>query len=173
MKALVRSALLLLPVCLCLPAYAQTAGRWEKVKHLPMGQSIKVSSSSRRPVTCSFLQADDDRLACTKRDVIFFIPRSKDLVFSRSEVKSVRLSRQMLSKLAGAAIGVGAGAGIGAAIDASADDKREEGHLAAVVFGLVGAIIGSGVGESTDFLAGPLIYEAPRQALPVAPPIGH
>lgn len=73
----------------------------------------------------------------------------------------MRLSRSALSTVAGIAIGAGAGAAIGAGVDASAKNQVEEGHLATVLFALLGGMFGAGVGQHTDFLAGPLVYQAP------------
>ncbi len=72
----------------------------------------------------------------------------------------VRLARRGLSLVTGAAIGAGAGAGIGVAVDAGSSNHEYRSTLA-VVFGLLGGLLGEGIGHHTDFLAGPTIYTAP------------
>lgn len=67
----------------------------------------------------------------------------------------------LLSTAAGAEIGAGVGAGIEAGIDASAKNQVEEGHLLTVMFAMLGGVVGMGVGQGTDFLAGPTIYRTP------------
>jgi hypothetical protein len=81
--------------------------------------------------------------------------------FARTEVKSVKLARQQLSMLTGAAIGIGLGAGIGAGVDAQQKTPGEDGHLVPVLFGFLGGMLGAGIGNHTDFLAGPMVYKAP------------
>ncbi|HEY4380178.1 MAG TPA: hypothetical protein VGN01_07520 [Acidobacteriaceae bacterium] len=139
---------------------AQARGSWMAVQHLPTGQRIRVHTP-RRYTVCTFDSADDDSLICTQHRIIIFVPVNSSQVFRRSEVQSVKLSRQGASTLAGTAIGLGAGVGIGAAIDATAKDQAEEGHIMTVVLGLLGALLGEGIGNHTDFLAGPVMYQAP------------
>lgn len=105
--------------------------------------------------------ADDDTLLCEERRIIVIVPVRRRIRFRRNDVQSIRLSRQGLSSLAGTAIGAGAGAGIGAGIDASAKNQVEEGHVVTVLFAFFGGLLGSGVGQHTDFLAGPVVYHAP------------
>lgn len=147
-------------LCCTLSSLQGQSSDWASVKRIPPGQLIRIGRI-HRGITCSFVDADDDSLVCDKKQTILFFPVHRQITTPRGEVRSVRLSRQALSTLAGGAIGAGAGAGIGAAIDASAKNQAEEGHLAAVVFGLLGGVIGMGIGEGTDFLAGPAIYRAP------------
>ena len=140
---------------------AQQAGSdWTRVQQIGRGMPIRISSE-RRPTVCNFVVADVDSLTCRKTQSIFFIPVTRRLVFLKTEVTSVKMSRQLLSTAAGAGIGAGAGAGIGAGVDASAKNQVEEGHLLTVVFAMLGGVVGMGVGQGTDFLAGPTIYRAP------------
>jgi hypothetical protein len=153
--------LLLLATLLCPLASAQpkAGSDWSKVEAIQPGTMIRISSE-RRPTVCSFVKADDDSLTCTKTQTIFFIPITRRLVYARQEVRLLKLSRQFLSGLTGAGIGAGAGAGIGAGLE-SQYNSNEDGHLATVVFAILGGVIGSGVGSTTDFLAGPVVYRAP------------
>jgi hypothetical protein len=140
---------------------AQQAGSdWTRVQHLDAGTPLRISSQ-RRPTVCSFVAADDASLTCTQVHSFFFLPIRQKLLFTRQEITTIKLSRQALSTLVGAAIGTGAGAGIGAAIDASARNQVEEGHIVTVLGALFGLAVGSGVGSKLDFLAGPTIYRAP------------
>jgi hypothetical protein len=137
---------------------------WGKVQALPLDTAIRVSASGRttseRTTVCRLTVVDSDLLRCVETRTVFFFPARREREFQRTELRSVKLSRQGLSTLAGAAVGLGAGAGIGAAIDAQAKDQVEEGHLVTVVLGFLGGVIGSGVGKHTDFVAGPTVYRA-------------
>lgn len=133
---------------------------WDSVKRLAANQPIRVRSV-QGSATCDFDAANADSLFCTERRRVFFVPVEHPRQFRRSDIRSVRLSRRALSTLAGVAIGAGAGAGIGAGVDASAKNQVEEGHIAAVLFALLGGMFGAGIGQHTDFLAGPLVYQAP------------
>jgi len=140
-------------------AQPKAGSDWSKVEAIQPGTMIRVSSQ-HRPTVCSFVKADDYSLICTKTQTIFFIPITHRLVYMKQEVTLVKLSRQFLSGLTGAGIGAGAGAGIGAGIE-SQQSSNEDGHLATVVFAILGGVIGSGVGSTTDFLAAPIVYRAP------------
>ncbi len=142
-----------------LHAQTNSAG-WDSLKRVAPDQSIRVRAMARRGSTCRLVQADDSTLTCVSRRRVFLVPVVRTLRFSRTEVRSVRLSHQGLSALVGTAIGAGAGAGIGFGLDATAK-SHEDGDLLAVVMGLLGGIVGAGIGQDTDFLAGPVIYQAP------------
>ena len=137
---------------------AQTSD-WSKVEALTRGTKIRVSARGARSI-CLVETVDSNSLECTEVRAILFFPIRTRQQFRRADVRTVKLSRQGVSTLAGTAIGLGAGAGIGAGIDASAK-SNEDGNLATILLGLFGALIGSAVGEHTDFLAGPVIYQAP------------
>lgn len=141
-------------------ARAQQAGSdWTKVQAIATGTLIRVSSQ-RRPTICSFITADPDSLTCVKTQTIFFIPVTHRLVYMKQEVTQVKLSRQFLSSLTGAAIGGGVGAGLGAGVESQYSSK-EDGHLATVVFAILGGSLGAGIGAASDFLAAPMVYRAP------------
>lgn len=110
---------------------------------------------------CRFLKADGESLTCSEHRTVFFIPRRTTLHVQRTEVQSIKRSRRSVSILAGGLIGAGAGAGIGAAIDASAQNQADEGHLVTITLGFLAGFLGLGIGEHTDFAAGPTIYQAP------------
>ncbi|WP_035347216.1 hypothetical protein [Edaphobacter aggregans] len=157
-EKLSKQVLLLLCVWSAAALHAQTVSGWDAVKRIPSDRLIRVRSSHRFTV-CNFDSADDGSLTCTERHTVFFVPTKSSRHFLRSEVQSVRLSRQGVSTVLGMVIGAGAGAGIGAGIDASSS-TREDGHLATAVMTLLGGVIGTGIGRHTDFLAGPTIYTA-------------
>jgi len=140
-------------------AQPKAGSDWSKVEAIQPGTMIRVSSQ-HRPTVCSFVKADDDSLTCTRTRTIFFISITHRLVYMKQEVALVKLSRQFLSGLTGAGIGAGAGAGIGAGIE-SQQSSNEDGHLVSAVFAILGGAIGAGVGSTTDFLAGPVVYRAP------------
>ncbi len=139
--------------------FPQAGSGWTNVQRLPAGQLIRVRFQHHVTI-CGFNSADDEELICTQKRTVFFVPVRSVIRLRRADVQSVRISRHAASTALGAAIGVGAGAGIGAAIDDSAKNKVEEGHLMAVVMGLLGGPIGAGIGSHNDFLSGPLIYQA-------------
>jgi hypothetical protein len=159
-KPLLISAVILAS-SLCPPAGAQqkAGSDWSRVQAIQPGTLIRISSQ-HRPTICSFVKADDDSLTCAKTQTIFFFPVTHRLVYLKHEVTLVKLSRQILSGLAGAGIGAGAGAGIGAGIE-SQQSSNEDGHLVSAVFAILGGALGAGVGGATDFLAGPVVYRAP------------
>jgi hypothetical protein len=158
--SLVPSLLLFSLFAVASPVHAQIRGSWAAVQRLPTGQPIRIHTPHRYTV-CNFESADDDSVRCIQHRLVLFVPVRSSQFFPRSDVQSIKLSRQAASTLLGTAIGLGAGAGIGAAVDASAKDQVEEGHLMTVVMAFLGALIGEGVGNHTDFLAGPVIYQAP------------
>ena len=138
----------------------QPAGSdWSRVQAVAAGTLVRVSYGGR-PVVCSFVSADTSSLICTRTRTFFFVPYTRRLVFPRSEVASVKLSRQFASGLTAAGIGAGAGAGIGAGIE-SQYSGNDDPHLLTIVLALFGAGIGSTIGSATDFLAGPTLYRAP------------
>lgn len=147
-------------LCCTVSSLEAQAPGWDRVKRISPGQLIRIGRA-HRGITCNFVSADDSSLVCEKRQTILFFPVHHEVLVSRNEVRSVRASRQAISTLVGGAIGVGAGVGIGAAIDSSAKNQVEEGHLATAMFGLLGGVLGMGIGTGTDFLAGPVIYQAP------------
>jgi len=141
---------------LVLPATAQTATpppSWQRVQALPAQTPVQVKTDHTK-TTCLVTAVTDDKLTCSQS------------VFSRAEIKTVKLPRKAKSTVAGlligAGVGAGAGAGIGSAINAgdSGSLVHVSGGKSAGVGAGVGAIIGIGigalVGHSTDLLAATL-----------------
>jgi hypothetical protein len=153
------TAALFAAIAMSAPGQTPAGSDWEKVQAIPLDTAIRVSTSGKTTV-CRLTFVDSDLLRCVETQTVFFFPIRKEREFPRTEVRSVKLSRQGLSTLVGTATGLGLGAGIGAAIDASAK-SQEDPNLATALFGLLGALFGSGVGSHTDFMAGPTIYRAP------------
>lgn len=144
----------------CSPAAAQKAGSdWSRVEALPAGKELRVSVAGHG-ISCGFVSADAQELQCDAVRIVFFFPVVHRYKFTRAETARIRLSRQTLSAITGAAIGAGSGAGAGVALDATASNHEDRSTLA-IVFALLGGLIGEAIGHHTDFLAGPTIYTAP------------
>jgi hypothetical protein len=141
-------------VLLVLPATAETVTppppSWQQVQALPPQTLIQVKTDHNK-ITCLVTAVTDDKLTCSQS------------VFSRAEVKTIKLPRKAKSTLGGLLIGAGVGAGVGAGIG-SAINAGDTGSLlhvsgakSAGVGAAVGAIIGTGVGavvgHSTDLFA--------------------
>ena len=157
-SALLRSGTVAL--ALCPAALAQQAGSdWHRVEVFAVGQDLRISVAGHG-INCGFVSADAQTLHCDAVRTIFFFPVVHRYAFDRAEVARIKLSRQALSAITGAAIGAGAGAAAGVAADATASN-HEYRSTVAVVFGLLGGLLGEGIGHHTDFLAGPTIYTAP------------
>jgi hypothetical protein len=159
MKSFWWIVLCILP-CFSCRTSAQTALGWPNVQRLSADQLIRIRSFQQVAI-CNFSSADNDELLCRQTRTIFFVPIHSALHFRRTDVQSVKISRHAASTLLGATIGIGTGAGIGAGIDASAKNQVEDGHLLTVLMSLLGGLIGTGIGSHTDFVAGPVIYQAP------------
>jgi len=157
MKLLARFSLILTLFALTGAARAQS---WDHVKALPVDTQLHINLEHGRLI-CSLLAVDDKSIACETRRLVFIFTVRQHLVVPRASIKRIRLARQGMSALAGAGIGAAAGVGIGVAVDRAAENKREEGHVVATLFGLLGAGVGASVGNKTDFLAGSTIYQAP------------
>ena len=155
------TAALFAAIAMSAPGQTPAGSDWGKVQAIRLDTAIRVSASaSGKTTVCRLTFVDSDLLRCVETQTVFFFPIRKEREFPRTEVRSVKLSRQGLSTLVGTATGLGLGAGIGAAIDASAK-SQEDPNLATALFGLLGGLFGSGVGSHTDFMAGPTIYRAP------------
>ena len=153
-----RSLRMLQAVCLAvtLPlapaASAQTSmasSDWQRVQALSPQTIVYVVTDKKK--TCIITAVTDDQLTCAQA------------VFSRAEIKSIKLPRKNKSTVAGLLIGAGVGAGAGAGIGLAANSGASgtllhvsNGKSAGVGAG-VGAIVGIGVGaivgHSTDLFA--------------------
>ena len=138
------------------PAVQPPAGsNWQHVQSLPLGTPIQVKTRTNK-AKCALKSVDADSLTCM---------HGKDLVFQRSEIRSITASRRSRSTWAGAGIGAGAGFAIGAG-SAAATDKggwfsgAGWDALGGAIVGVLGAAIGAGIGAGTDFTHS-TIYKAP------------
>ena len=137
-------------VLLVLPATAETVTppppSWQQVQALPPQTLIQMKTDHNK-ITCLVTAVTDDKLTCSQS------------VFSRAEIKTIKLPRKAKSTLGGLLIGAGVGAGIGSAINAGDTGSllHVSGAKSAGVGAAVGAIIGTGVGavvgHSTDLFA--------------------
>jgi hypothetical protein len=145
--------LLLASLSLIHPAHAQTPALpsdWSRVQSLPTQTLVTVKTDDHK-FTCAIVAVTADQLTCPQK------------VFSRTEIKTIKLPRKSKSTLGGlligAGIGAGAGAGIGAAINSG--DKGSYVHVSggkstgigAAVGAIAGLGIGAIVGHSIDPLA--------------------
>jgi hypothetical protein len=141
------------------PAQPPAGSNWQHVQALPVGASINVKARTSH-ASCTLKSVDADSLTCT---------HGKDIVFQRSDILTVQISRRGRSTLIAMGIGAGAGAIVGAATSGcSATEKnsflgcfltptRPQGAaIGAALFGVIGAPIGA----LTDF-AKSTVYKAP------------
>ena len=123
---------------------------WAAVEALNAGTDVHVIGRSHSTV-CKVAKVDDSSLTCMG------VGAKGGEVFQKADIKKVKLPRRSASTLAGLGIGAGLGAGIGAGVGVSQGTSNTSGFVktswvagvGAVVFGLIGALIGGG----TDFLA--------------------
>ena len=103
-------------------------------------------------MNCLFKAANDDAMTCVSGN------GANTQVYSRADVKSVKIRHRGRSAVAGLAIGAGVGAVVGAPLGRSGSFV---GHgAAAVIFAVPVAVIGLVVGASTDFTHS-TVYKAP------------
>jgi len=159
-----RAVVLLMMLALALSAPAQqptqslpqpppAGSNWQHVQALPAEASIHVNIISGSTV-CSLKSVDDQILTCTHGQ--------KDLIFQRSQIKSIKLARRYRSTWIGIAIGGATGiVAVEAAYKPTWDYPPviNRGSVAAIV-GVPLAIVGGIVGHFTDF-TGFTIYKAP------------
>jgi hypothetical protein len=142
----------ILPLALSLSTLASAVAQpphdrsnWQNVQVLAAGTSIHVYTQSVH-MFCSLTSVDGDNLNCNN---------GRDLIFQRSEIKSIKLNQHDRSVPLGIAIGAGLGAGVGAA----ACHKTGYSGLCATIGIPVGAI-GGIIGYISDFTAS-TVYKAP------------
>ena len=132
----------------CFSAHAQQststkAVGWARVESLPSGVSVEVKALKDN-MHCKFKGATDEAITCVSDD------GASTHVYPKADVKRVRLPHRGKSTVTGLAIGAGGGAVFGAAVGRNGSLVPR--GAAAVVFGVVGAVIGTIVGVSTDFM---------------------
>jgi hypothetical protein len=124
------------------PAVAEND--WHRVTRLPVHTKVHIDGD-KKGRTCLIDAVDDVSLTCSSGD--------KGSSFSRTEIKSVKLTRYKWSTLAG----LGMGFGIGAAVAATGPkDSLWRGGVAGGVVIAMPVIAGT-----TDMLRGPVVYRRP------------
>ncbi|MDP9051846.1 MAG: hypothetical protein M3O31_14170 [Acidobacteriota bacterium] len=154
-----RTSMLWLVLVFALSAHAAQPGQpvagsnWQHIQVLPAGTSINVKARSSH-ASCKVKSVDADSLTCTDK---------KDMVFQRTEVVSIKISRRGRSTLVGLGIGGVLGAAIGAAATPSCKGQSfcivSKGG-GAVVLGVLGGAVGTAIGVATDFTRS-TVYKAP------------
>lgn len=124
---------------------------WAAVEAMNAGTTVHVVGRSHS-VTCKVGKVDDSSLTCMGAGA------NQGEVFQKADIRKIKLPRRSASTLVGLAIGAGAGAGIGAGVGVSQGTSNSNSSfvktswvagVGAVVFGLIGALVGS----LTDFMA--------------------
>jgi hypothetical protein len=134
------------------PVPSPPAGsNWQHVQVLPTETLIHVNTKTGNQL-CNFKSATDDTLTCT---------HGKDIIFQRSEIKSIKLAKHSRSSATGAAIGGATGVVI---VEAAWNNHWSynginRGSVAAFA-GVPLAVVGGFVGYFSDFTAS-TIYKTP------------
>ena len=135
-------------------------GDWAAVEGISAGTAIQVKTKQGKKWKGELETADPGRLVILAFERHFPGRIMVRRELKRDDVKEVRLVHPYVSSAAGAAIGAGVGAGIGAAVE-SQYSSNEDKRVATVVFGFLGAGVGSVVGRTTAFIRSKPIYIAP------------
>jgi hypothetical protein len=126
-------------LCKTLSAHGATSTGWQAVQALAPNTRVHIKADTRSS-NCHITTVTEDKLTCSEG------------VFSRSEIKSIKLVDKTKSTLGGlalgAGIGAGAGAGIGSAINSGDTGSilHVSGGKSAGVGAAFGVIIGAGIG---------------------------
>lgn len=149
----------------CQPGWAQAnIYNWNRVESLDPGSGIWIRTTAGRKYHGELVKATDDTMWFYSDE-----PRFPGRVWiqrrlPREDVKEVRRYSQAAAGAVGAVIGGGVGVGMGAAIDARTR-PNDDPHLAAFVFGMLGAVFaGVLASTSTSIARGKTIYRAPQHA---------
>jgi hypothetical protein len=129
------------------PIQPPAGSNWKHVQALPVGTDLYIKAKTRH-ASCKLKKDDDSTLTCTSY--------ANDIVFDRTEISSIKISRNGRSALAGLGIGVGTGAIIGL----TGCHGSWQGACTAVygtILGGAGAILGF----TTDFTRS-TVYRAPK-----------
>lgn len=134
-----------------------TFGAWDSVQELSQGEEIEVVLNDQTPLRGKFAGASDAKMSLTRGGKTTELFRAEVFELYRLVSKS-----RKRSTLLGLGIGTGAGIGVGAIAGASVGPfESGEGHMPAMIGGMVGAGAGTLVGL---FLGGGkkrvLIYRA-------------
>ncbi len=144
---------------LALPPRAHAADRtqdsaWSGVQALPVDTSMHINATHQH-MLCQLKSVDAESISCTRNRGF----GAKVYTFQREQIRSIKLSRRMLSTLSGIGVGAGGGAIIGAALTNSQTTWFRGSWIAATTG--IGALAGGAIGYPSDFLAGPIVYRAP------------
>lgn len=155
-----RSLLLVLPLlAFAIPGSSQQTAQppagsnWQHVQALPIGTTIHVNARKSHAL-CTLKAIDADTLTCVRDTGV----GSKELIFQRPEIKTIKLARRGRSALLGGTIGAGAGALAGGVEDIHSHYFAVRGAFA-MIYGFVGAFAGAPAGYLTDFSAS-TVYRA-------------
>ena len=137
------------------PTPAPPAGsNWQRVLALPLGTYIHVNASSRH-IPCTLKAVDLDTLICERDTGV----GTREVIFQRPEIKTVKLARRGRSAVIGAGIGAGAGA-LGGGVYGLHNNYFAFRGAFALIYTFAGAFAGAPTGYLTDFTAS-TIYRAP------------
>ena len=159
MRTLFLAIALAAPLCAAQqPAQPPAGSTWQHVQALPIGTSIQVSiqaKASTRHMVCILTAVDADSLACDRN----FRFNVQKVLFQRTEIRTIKLTRRGRSAVFGAAIGAGAGAVAGGIQGARSNYFAVHGAFA-MIYAFAGAFAGAPIGYLTDFSAS-TVYRAP------------
>jgi hypothetical protein len=137
---------------------APAGSNWQRVLALPVGSYLHVNARTRHTI-CWLKAVDGETLTCTHDTGV----GSKEVVFQRAEITTVKLARRGRSGVLGASIAAGAGAIAGGIQGARSNYFAVRGAFA-MIYAFAGAFLGGPAGYLTDFSA-MTIYRAPQDGL--------
>ena len=143
-----------------LTAFSQTSidNGWSLLRNLPKQARIHVVGT-KIDKTCNFVSADDESLVCSSGRTT----SAARVTFSRTAVKTVKLTFLAESALTGASIRTASSDFSGAATRHGGPDGID--HLSDVILGaaaLANRLLTSGVGKSIDAFRGSTVYQSPK-----------
>ena len=134
---------------------------WQHVQALPVGTSLYVSAKTRHK-SCKLKNDDADTLTCTNS--------GKDIVFQRTEIVTIKISRRgrsaLIAAAPGAALAIGGLAAGGAGefgsqtCSGSQTNCGQIGAGVAIIWGVALAAVAAPIGALTDFSRS-TVYKAP------------
>jgi hypothetical protein len=155
----VTSACCVFAVSTGLPGQAPAAGsNWQRVEQLPLHTHVHVSSDKMGRV-CAVDSVDEESLSCSAGRLV----NTAHYTFPRTEIKSIKVTRYVLSTVGGAGIGAGVGAIIGGAATSGKNSTIgiSNGQVVGITAG-IGGIVGAVICGPADLLRGPTIYRRPK-----------
>jgi hypothetical protein len=158
------SSLTLVWLVLCQSGWAQAnISDWNKVEVLDPGSGIWVRTMAGKKYHGELVRVTDEMLWINSDEPNRrWVPGRRWIQrpIPRANVKEVRRFSQAAPAVVGAVIGGAIGVGIGAGIDASTP-MNDDPHLAAFVFGMLGAMFGGALASSSTIIKGNTVYRAP------------